>query len=106
MIKNWEILNAKKKKIRKERQENELCFTRRERKKKRLGKLMHRNLNEKNSKHLIYDKIERRTVSIAYCESCQMVFENFPALGGHRRICKEIERREKNSTKEKEKDLL
>ena len=46
------------------------------------------NLNEKNSKYLIYDKIERRTVSIAYCESCRSVFENFPALGGHRRICK------------------
>jgi hypothetical protein len=53
-----------------------------------MGKLLVMNLTSRNKSNLVFDEEKLTTTSIPVCPHCSNVFENFPALGGHIRICK------------------
>lgn len=74
-----------------QKKESELKFTDRGRRTEgKIGKLLLFGLNEKNSSNLVYSGWEGTCISIACCRKCMQVFENFAAVGGHRRVCGKV----------------
>ena len=90
-------MRKSKKANKNEKKKCELKFTNKERKMKgKIGKLLFFTLNEKNSQNLAYSPAEGTAVSIPFCKNCKKVFENFAAVGGHRRVCRSQKRAQRS----------